>query len=382
MPFPSSEYPIFLSDLCFLFSRLVVYYEINISTAENEKEVKKPLCGLLFSVLILCYSRERAKSRRLAFSSEIPPGPLVPDDSGRSPALGDGGIRPSSSMYRVDFLAFLVCSPACVAAELSCATTAFVLLGSRISVSPSFFDGGDGFGNTVGDGWARSSWHVSGGGGGLYTISDDVRRWVSPPAVGDASGVAGVGMKAFVPLLFSSGDGGVGPGDEGLRLVCIPLLAKGMDLICSPVSFFFCVGGSVVGARLLFWSLVSSSVMADRLLLFLDLDDDGRCAWEAVYSASMPGSKSSSAVSSTSWGSRRVAWASCSFGRCASSPMPADSEEVRCPGAMREDPRTLFLNLNGLKVLYANLHLWRMGMTYFIVNFFSSRVLVVKSGLL
>ena len=77
----------------------MVYYETNISTAENEKEVKKPLCGLLSSVLILCYSRERAKSRRLAFSSEIPPGPLVPDDSGRSPALGDGGIRPSSSEY-------------------------------------------------------------------------------------------------------------------------------------------------------------------------------------------------------------------------------------------------------------------------------------------
>ena len=165
-----------------------------------------------------------------------------------------------------------------------------------------------------------------------------------------------------------------------VKVVYLP--TKGMDLICSPVSFFFCVGGSVVGARLLFRSLVSSSVMADRLLLFLDLDDDGRCDWETVYSASMPGSKSSSAVSSTSWGSRRVAWASCSFGRCASSPTPADSEEVRCSGAMREDPRTLFLNLNGLRVLYANLHLWRMGMTDFIVNFFSSRVLVVKAGLL
>ena len=165
-----------------------------------------------------------------------------------------------------------------------------------------------------------------------------------------------------------------------VKVVYLP--AKGMDLICSPVSFFFCVGGTVVGARLLFRSLVSSSVMADRLLLFLDLNDDGRCAWEAVYSASMPGSKSSSAVSSTSWGSRRVAWASCSFGRCASSLTLADSEEVRCPGAMREDPRTLFLNLNGLRVLYANLHLRRMGMTDFIVNFFSSRVLVVKAGLL
>ena len=106
---------------------------------------------------------------------------------------------------------------------------------------------------------------------------------------------------------------------------------------------------------------VFSSVMADRLLLFLDLDDESRCDWETVYSASMPSSKSSSAVSSTSWGSRRVAWASCSFGRCASSPTPADSEEVRCPGAMREDPRTLFLNLNGLRVLYANLHLWGWG---------------------
>ena len=69
-------------------------------------------------------------------------------------------------------------------------------------------------------------------------------------------------------------------------------------------------------------------------------------------------------------------------GRCASSPTPADSEEVRCSGAMREDPRTLFLNLNGLRVLYANLHLWRMGMTDFIINFFSSRVLVVKARLL
>ncbi|KAG2550972.1 hypothetical protein PVAP13_9KG348683 [Panicum virgatum] len=29
----------------------------------------------------------------------------------------------------------------------------------------------------------------------------------------------GVGMKAFVPLLFSGGDGGVGPGDEGLRRI-------------------------------------------------------------------------------------------------------------------------------------------------------------------
>ena len=82
-------------------------------------------------------------------------------------------------------------------------------------------------------------------------------------------------FEAFVPLLFCGGDGGVGPADEGLRLVFVPLLAKGMDLICSPVSFFFCVGGSVGGGRLLFQSLVSSSVMADRLLLFFDLDDDG-----------------------------------------------------------------------------------------------------------
>jgi len=168
----------------------------------------------------------------------------------------------------------------------------------------------------------------------------------------------------------------------GDAISVVYLLAKGMDLICSPVSFSLCVGGSVVGARLLFRTLVSSSVKADRLPLFLNLDDDGQCAWEAVYSASMPGSKSSSAVSSTSWGSRRVAWASCSFGQCASSPTPADSKEVRCPGAMREDSRTLFLNLNGLRVLYANLHLWRMGMMDFIVNFFSSRVLVVKAGLL
>ena len=140
--------------------------------------------------------------------------------------------------------------------------------------------------------------------------------------------------------------------------------------------------GILGGGGLFFRSPVLLLATADLLLLFLALDDDGRCAWEAVYSASMPGSKSSSAVSSTSWGSRRVAWASCSFGRCASSPTPADSEEVRCPGAMREDPRTLFLNLNGLRVLYANLHLWRMGMIDFIVNSFSSRVLVVKAGLL
>jgi len=167
-----------------------------------------------------------------------------------------------------------------------------------------------------------------------------------------------------------------------LRLVCIPLLAKGMDLICSPVSFFFCVDDSVGGGRLLFRSLVSSSVMADCLLFFLDLDKDGRCAWEAIYSASVPSSKSSSAVSSTSWRSRRVSWASCFLGRCVSSPTLADSEEVRCPGTMCEDPRTSFSNLNVLRVLYAKLHLWRMEITDFIVNFFSFRVLVVKALLL
>ena len=211
----------------------------------------------------------------------------------------------------------------------------------------------------------------------IFFVGGSATCWISNAVVTDLQR-----FEAFVPLLFCGGDGGVGPADEGLRLVFVPLLAKGMDLICSPVSFFFCVGGSVGGDRLLFRSLVSSSVMADRLLLFFDLDDDGRCAWEAIYSASMPSSKSSSAVSPTSWGSRRVAWASCSFGRCASSPTLVDSEEVRCPGAMREDPRTLFLNLNGLMVLYANLHLRRMGMTDFIVNFFSSRVLIVKAGLL
>ena len=47
-----------------------------------------------------------------------------------------------------------------------------------------------------------------------------------------------------------------------------------------------------------------------------------------------------------------------------------------------KDPRTLFSNLNILRVLYAKLHLWRMEITDFIVNFFSFRVLVVKALLL
>ena len=140
--------------------------------------------------------------------------------------------------------------------------------------------------------------------------------------------------------------------------------------------------GILGGGGLFFRSPVLLLATADLLLLFLALDDDGRCAWEAIYSASVPSSKSSSAVSSTSWRSRWVSWVSCFLGRCVSSPTLADSEEVRCPGTMCEDPRTSFSNLNILRVLYANLHLWRMGITDFIVNFFSSRVLVVKARLL
>ena len=115
--------------------------------------------------------------------------------------------------------------------------------------------------------------------------------------------------------------------------------------------------GILGGGGLFFRSPVLLLATADLLLLFLALDDDGRCAWEAIYSASVPCSKSSSGVSTTSWGSRQVSWATCSLGRWVSSPTQADSEEGQCPGAMCEDPRTLFSNLNILRVLYANLHL-------------------------
>jgi len=66
--------------------------------------------------------------------------------------------------------------------------------------------------------------------------------------------------------------------------------------------------GILGGGGLFFQSPVLLLATVDLLLLFLALDDDGRCAWEAIYSASVPSSKSSSAVSSTSWGSRRVSW--------------------------------------------------------------------------
>ena len=119
--------------------------------------------------------------------------------------------------------------------------------------------------------------------------------------------------------------------------------------------------GILGGGGLFFRSPVLLLATADLLLLFLGLDDDSRCAWEAIYSASVPSKKSSSAVSPTSWGSRRVSGASCSL----------------C-----ENPRTLLSNLSGLRVLYANLHLWTMGIMDYVVKFLSSRVLVVKAQLL
>lgn len=69
----------------------------------------------------------------------------------------------------------------------------------------------------------------------------------------------------FVPLRSSDGDcdGGVVSGEDRMRLVLVCLLAKGMDLLCSPVSFLFRAGAFVAGggsvARLLLLSGSDSS---------------------------------------------------------------------------------------------------------------------------
>jgi len=227
-------------------------------------------------------------------------------------------------------------------------------------------------------------------------VRDGVTKWkikcfrAFSEVDGGGSGV-GFGDAAAKLVVLNGGPGKVVGGPRLGRLVCsflvkdgdlvfpsvgllswLLLVAAAMDFLRVVDSFngagsYILVGvwlvfaaGILGGGGLFFRSPVLLLATADLLLLFLALDDDGRCDWEAIYSASVPSSKSS-AVSSTSWGSRRVSWASCS---------------------LREDPRTLLSNLSGLRVLYANLHLWTMGIMDYVVKFFSSRVLVVKAQLL
>ena len=145
-------------------------------------------------------------------------------------------------------------------------------------------------------------------------------------------------MRCALLLLLLWGAGGVedngGAGDGGgntcffffngspWRITCLRCCVSGSgDDNVSFYLLFFCervgapdilVGvwlvlavGILGGGGLFFRSPVLLLATADLLLLFLALDDDGRCAWEAIYSASSPSSKFSSAVS-TLWTSSLV----------------------------------------------------------------------------
>lgn len=76
-----------------------------------------------------------------------------------------------------------------------------------------------------------------------------------------------------------------------------------------------------------------------------------------------------------------MSWLSSRPGRRAPSPSPADLEDVRCPGDLRQDLRTFVSNSKCSRVLHETLHYWRMCAEDLIVISSSSRVLVVRSRL-
>ena len=109
--------------------------------------------------------------------------------------------------------------------------------------------------------------------------------------------------------------------DAGLR-VCLPAaVSAAVDCLLG------CGAGGASSGTLCFRSSASWLAVADWMLVFTCCGD-GRCAWEAVYSASSPSSKSSHAVS-TLWTSSLVKMAAIGLA-------PAD-----CGGRVRGVPASL-----------------------------------------
>ena len=155
-------------------------------------------------------------------------------------------------------------------------------------------------------------------------------------------------LRTFVLTFFFSGGCGHGGLFSGVQQVSLPVLhisfgicvgvgagvvrslcfipAMGWELPVFPVcgSWIPAVGCFAGGGRQ--WAVAGRCWTV--LPVFTD-GGDGRCAWEAIYSASSPSSKSSSAVSTL--------WTSLLMQTAAIALAPAD---VRNRGRRREDPET------------------------------------------
>ena len=155
-------------------------------------------------------------------------------------------------------------------------------------------------------------------------------------------------IKCFRPFSDEDGGGsGVGFGEAGAKL----LVLHGQSFEVLVCSFLLIDGGldfPFVG--LLSWLLlhavavdffwVAGSFGDAGFVLFQGQDDDGRYAPEGRCLAA-----------TKCWWSRRAPWLSFSPAGRASSPTPAEPEEVRCVGAaMREDPGSAKLNSMFLRV--------------------------------
>jgi len=121
----------------------------------------------------------------------------------------------------------------------------------------------------------------------------------------------------------------------------------GMDLVCSPVCFFFRVSSSAASDGFSFRSLMSAPVMADWML-GQGLDDGGR------YTTT-----STSHAASKSWRPRSSFWLGSSPGRNGSSPTPAAQQDSWMLG-WAEGLGIFVSNSTFVRVLCVSFSPWRL----------------------
>ena len=167
----------------------------------------------------------------------------------------------------------------------------------------------------------------------------------------------------FAPLLFFGGVVAVAVATdvEGLSFGFLLLLVLGLEMRCSPVSFYFRVGGSVAGCGASFRSPVS--VMAD--LLGEGFGDGGRCTTTSSHAAT------------NCWRPRSESSRSSPLGTSGSSPTPAGVRDPWKPGGAN-GPGTSFSNSFLFRVFCVIFRPWSLCSEVLDVISGFSRGLVVK----
>ena len=148
-------------------------------------------------------------------------------------------------------------------------------------------------------------------------------------------------------------------------LSCERVESLGMDLVCSPMCFFFRVGGSSANSGISFWSLVPAPVMAESMLV-QGFDNGGR------YTP-----MTSSHAASKSWRPHSSSWLGSAPGRSGSSPTPAVQQGSQELGSTK-DLGTFRSNSSFSRVLCVSFNPCRMCVVVCVVFSFFFRGLLVK----